>query len=451
MKNIILYITLITILYANASVFAQQSRRDVLSVRGGVHLSDDWLPHMNTMRTVGQYRIRDASPFGFLDLTVEIEPNVGNLEEAIEQPIFNYQNVLGLGHDVGGLALRGLMERNPKITGNILVGTPNRGSLFLRGINANGPDNLSRIEKFLVDVEEIIKDDECPQCGKRKKLLRFIESVKDQPYTEGAIYDPNSYYNFLPRPDMSTTAVIWGNAGEQTLGDFLSAETGILNPIDFRKCREEAVALTEAEIRNDELVASANAVKRGFLGLMKSLFTTLVTNIRDPLKLIIEVTKKVSEKSDDIIKSIDELKEVSDKRKKLLKCELVNQLIEAQWILNLLQGNSGIVTETLASPDYDPVLCEKYTYKCQYNTMDPNNVGFCVLRDKYCGQTITYFNPEPNDLVYAKSEQTLHNWPIDLEIEIEANHLEEQRYDKNRDAIDDLFSRSGTVFFVPRN
>jgi len=431
----------------------QAQERNVLGVPGVEHMSDDWHPHFNEMRQQGNYHINEVFSQQWFSTQSTIPINVGNLDLTVKNPVHSYVDVLGIGHDVGGLALRGLTETNNQIDAQILVGTPNRGSNFLRAVNYNqtGPSN---IEKWLQNIARFQGDVECPECGKREMLLEFVERIKGQPYSLGAINDPNGYYSTLARPDEDLTAVIWGDAEGQTLGDFLSAST-FASPIPFRECREELVAIKQAEIRNKELGLVIDQINGGFFGILKKIFKTIKDIIEDPEGTLIgaieSVWQVVDSTSETIKSQIEKLEDITDERRNLLLCELVNQRIEAEWVLTIMQGGSELAEQVIEGPDYDPELCEHYTYQCQYNTYHPNHASFCYFAEVHCAQTVIELVPEVNDLVYTRTEQTIEAWPIDMQFRIEANHFQEQLYSYNRVPIDILFTTPGLEpFHVPR-
>ncbi len=113
MKNIILIVAFFII---QQGLYGQIVPRDILAAQGAPGNSYNWNPEINNMKADG-YQIRPAFSIDYFSQSVTIAENVTKFDAGINLPIHNYTNVLGLGHDTGGLAIRGLKAQNDKITG----------------------------------------------------------------------------------------------------------------------------------------------------------------------------------------------------------------------------------------------------------------------------------------------------------------------------------------------
>ena len=421
------------------NINSQIQPRDVLAVPGTFSSSYDWHPEINLMRNSDGYLIRDVFSPSLFDWNATISGNVSNLNNMVDHPNHNYANVLGLGHDVGGLALRGLKQVNPKVTGLILVGTPNRGSNLLRdlqsppGVNSNFEDWLKTLDAWKGGVE-------CKDCDKTKKLIEFVKAFKAEKYGEGAINDANAYYNSLPAPDPNSTAIIWGNAGNQTIGTFLGSMDGI-NPasfIDLEECARRVKAIKEAKIKEKKWDQKLDRVV-GFFTLFTNFFSL---NLKDPKLgvdgLITKVAKFITDGIKLVLDDIKNSKALSQEEKDLFICDFANQRLEAEWKLRIIGGTTKVITTYVNGPQYDPQKCQLYQPMSQWNTSHPNHASYCYYASLYCTNTVLTFVTEPTDLVFTKTEQThpsvTNNWELR-----NTNHFQEQAYNNNKSALQYIF------------
>jgi len=423
--------------------------KDVLAVQGAPGNSYDWQPEINVMRNNG-YLIRDVFSTIYFSTSNTVPVNVTALDETVKIPYHNYSNVLGMGHDAGGLAIRGLRQDNDDITGQILVGTPNRGSNFLRELNNNEVGDLSSIENFVNIIDEWKGGVECPDCNKSELLLEYLDGIKNEPYSFGAVNDPNAYYNLLPEVDHSTTAVIWGNAEGQTLGHFLGSRGGIQysSNADLQDCADRLRDYAESDIALEEEILLINETRSFF-----ARFLNILGAGKDPefsiSSIIAAIAENIETKAQELIAEIRAEHEIDQQIKDLMICELANQRLEAEWIVKVQGEPSGLVPVEVENPNYDEGLCTSNTYNCQYNQYHPDHATFCLNQELYCHETIYQLQYEENDFVYTRTEQTIPNSLN--EYRIWANHLQEQQWERNKVPLMELFNGDrGPAFEVPK-
>lgn len=440
-----------------------QPERDVLAVQGAPGNSFDWEPEINAMRSAPHnYRIRSVFSILYFSNQNTVPINVVELDRTIKFPLHSgpsYANVLGLGHDTGGLAIRGLKETNSDVTGQILVGTPNRGSNFLRELNSDNASELSPIENFVKNIDEWKGGVDCPECNKTELLLEYLDRIKDQPYSFGAINDPNSYYNLLPEVDHSTTAVIWGNAEGQTIGDLLGSTGGVQysSNVDLQGCADRLREYAESDIALEEEIRIINST----LGILPSLLELIGgivdrghgdggnVNPFDPRTLWELASELIKSNTETLIADIRARHDIDRDIQDLMICELANQRLEAEWIIKVMGEPTGVQQETIENPNYDAALCTFNTYNCQYNQYHPDHATFCLNQELYCHETVYIWVFEENDLVYTKTEQTIPNSLN--EYRIWANHLQEQQWQRNQGPLIELYSGNrGPAFEVPK-
>ncbi len=450
MKNI--FIVIITFFISN-NMAAQVIPRDVIAIPGTHSTSYDWHPQINAMKNIGEYEIREVFSPSLWNWQATIPVNVVNTDSMVNVQNHNFTNVLGIGHDVGGLTVRGLMETNPDVSGALLVGTPNRGSSFFREIIFSDNNGLSNMEKWLNNLEQWKGDIECPDCDKTKALKDLIERIKKEEYAKGAINDPNGYYNTLPAIS-GPVGIIWGNSGEQTLGDLLGSTGGSSSEsfIDIEGCADRLKSIREASIEQEEFIDR--------LDLVTSVFTSVTNFFKiqvkkkdekgEPLGLgtiLTNVSSFITSITNTIKQTIINSSDITTKNKELLLCELANQRLESEWRLRIIGGNSEVGFEEVINPNYNAALCQQYSYQCEFNTQDPAHSTYCYNVQLYCHNTQQIIVTEPTDLVFTKTEQTYPGVEAKM---ILANHYQEQQYAKYKTTYDHFFQNSHDELYIPK-
>lgn len=450
MKNILI---LIKAIFISKNSDAQVIPRDVLAIPGTFSTSYDWHPQINAMKNFGGYEIREVFSPSLWNWQATIPVNVINSDNMVNAPNHNFSGVLGIGHDVGGLTVRGLMQSNTNVTGALLVGTPNRGSSFFREIIFSDNNGLSNMEKWLNNLEQWKGEIECPDCDKTKALKDLIERIKKEEYAKGAINDPNGYYNTLPAIS-GPAGIIWGNSGDQTLGDLLGSTGGSTSQsfLDIEGCADRLKSIREASLEQEEFIDKLDMVTSVFSSVIS--FFKIQVQIKGedgkPMsidKILTSVSTFITSITNTIKQTIINSSELADDRKELLLCELANQRLEAEWRLRVIGGNSEVSFEEVINPNYNDALCQQYSFQCEFNTQDPAHSTYCYYADMYCHGTQQIIVTEPTDLIFTKTEQT---YPGIEDWEIEANHYQEQQYVQHKVAYDHFFQKSHDELYIPK-
>jgi len=398
--------------------------RNVLGLPGPTSSSEDWVYHLNVLEQQENYKINQLFSLNLWDFDGDANAN----EAAAETMVGSNEEVLALGHDVGGLIARKIHATNPNVNGAVLVGTPLRGSMMYRNLSFVQNGENSEIYQTIEGIGDWLGDNDCPTCNKRKKILELLDEIQGEPMMSAAIAeDPFSYHNQIPDHSLDNTAILWGNAGNQTLIDLLDSK-GLLDPSfsqDLKKCAEEQRKIREAYIEDQ---------KTSFL---ISSISTIYKIVSDAIKVVKgEVTKAadIVKTISDVVKNFRDLIEKNDKlskeEKELLLCDLADRQLEAVWRFRILGGVGNLMVE-IDNPNYDEDKCNEATFNCQYNTWHPNHEGFCLDIEVYCNGTGWIVRTEPTDLLFTRTEQTLATQAYIVE-ELDANHFQEQEFDRNR-------------------
>jgi hypothetical protein len=97
------------------------------------------------------------------------QPELGTFDAADElaSHLGEYENVLGIGHDFGGLVLRGMADGTNNLSAIVLCGVPNQGSKGIEmAIKPTGPDGVTEVQDIIDGIETMTDGYECENsCG----------------------------------------------------------------------------------------------------------------------------------------------------------------------------------------------------------------------------------------------------------------------------------------------
>ncbi len=343
MKNYILVSAIVTL---GLSVFGQE--RNTLWLEGaGASSSLDW---DNTVRELEKdYDLfRVISLDGLPQTAYPLEGNVEEETVTLDDHIRNddrrdYDNILGIGHDFGGIVLRNLEKHNENLTAMILDGTPNQGSEFVEWAIKDGANGRSKAERVIEDVNRIKRGDSCDDCdvvGAFEDWIRDLKNGEDQ-YTD---LTPNSpiMNDLNQNPPQIPFAIFWGSKPDVTFTELLSnyGFTFTGDQDQFTSCYESAQSRAREQARYKYLTAISKAGNLftdvlDFAGALEGdisagdFFSALATFI--------------SESRQDIIDILDARRELDLELDRLIRCELANQLLSIEWLLALQNGEEPVI------------------------------------------------------------------------------------------------------------
>ena len=349
-----------------------QEKRDVLGVPGAGPTTLDFSTYLNGLKNVPPigpgYKIRDIFSLNLYKLDNSLPENAKSLNTTIDFPGQNNNNILGLGHDVGGLALRGCA--NSKITGLILINVPNNGSGLMQSFFYPKAHQKTPFV-WLDDIEGIADFEDCGYCRKMKNIRSFVESIMaSEPMLKPASNVLNEYVLSLTKPNPINTAVVWSNANGLTLNDLIGRNNG-LGQIDLQACAEDGIASSFGSLAHDFL---RNAIN-GIVGINKI---------------------SISER-------INRINEADSKTRKNMMCRFSDKKLESDWRLRIVQDKVSYVTKPNSS-SCESLDKEAFTALAS-NFLTPDEAD--VLYFTYCEPTYSISVIEPTSLIYSKSEQTL--------------------------------------------
>lgn len=442
------------LVFTSGMCYAQTNPRDLLLVPGATSTSYSWDYFAASIKNPvssggGAYKIREVfSPLVY-NGNGTVETNGAIINDMLNTPTKNYNNVLAIGHDMGGLALRA--TNFEKISGQILVGTPNNGSRLITDVVVSSSSVL-KFEKFidqLVDARGGVVCDDCNKIDNIKKLIKEMKENSDGLY--GGAYDPNfGLYNLLPvHPN---TIVIWGNADGQGLTNLISNSSG-LSDTQLKACelnKKKLRASVVKELKTDRIFNRINEVS----SVVNNVLSIIITRkSSEGLNIISDISSKISSLVTAIKEEIETTKKINEAQRQQLICELFDTALESEWKLKVSSGN------------IEEITVEENELVCQQLIAEFNNGGFPCDNEPYiCSYTYnmyqqqiaancgySYLQIEPNDLLYTRSEQCFSNSLNIPTYEIAANHFQEQKWEYNRPVLDPIFSGSlGAAYVIPK-
>jgi hypothetical protein len=452
--NIILVIAIVN-LYG-------QDRRQILGMPGPPSTSNLWDSYINQLGSLPPpaYKVEPLFDLGVYSYNSTINTNVNNWINALnvyESQGKNVENVLGLGHDVGGLVLRGL-SNDDRITANILIGVPNRGSNILKEIILNDASELNDYIAKLVAARGGVVCDDCSKVTLLDRMIKEMQ-VNENLLKGGATAPLTGYYNNAPIHE--NTVVIWGNAGNGGIHSLLGSNS-FLGNVDLVACQKNKKAIWMKETRKLERLRVISRIT-GIVNIVSSLFSITVPikdengkvtgNQIDPLKgfsTILSIANGI--KAD-----MEATSRIRDEIRKQLICDIFDNALEAAWKLTIADGK----VEWFTTPP-NPIECEKWWEMypqgvvntpctdpdprvCEYDIYCPSCWDEYNL---YCNGT-QYSQLEPSDLLYTRTEQTIEGHQPTYEIF--AAHGQEQSWSFNGSVTFPIFDGSlGAAYQIPK-
>lgn len=364
----------------------------------------------------------------------------------------NHTNILGIGHDAGGIILR-LIENidNGNVSGLILDGVPNKGSRALEVLLPSSGSNKSLAQTKLEQLLDLRSQSQnCVLCRVLEASKRWFDLF--------TITEIRKYYQSLksdapiirsmPTPDVPY-AIIWGNEDEDdelVLSRLISSHGNVSTDAydgAYTTCYKKELDQRIRDITDQQTVS-----------MLRSIATLAgsIANIKLDKNMNLLSLGAVAE---DVINSIaanmQANNNVTKEAREVAECELIHQALNTWWSLSISPHSFNRV-----SFSFPPVFC----YYCSLCGDLPQPEQYLCIQE--CANhpcnpedfTTTYYEVkiEPHDGLLSESEQLLEGAAKTYEAK-GCNHFQEQfwNYSPIRDAFVDLFEgRAGTAFIVPR-
>ncbi len=363
-------------------------------------------------------------------------------------------NILGIGHDAGGLILRYMNTLSPNsgLSAMILDGVPNQGAHIMEEVLPQGGSSLSSVQRFLNRLMDLRTGARgCNACrmldAAQRWLSHFAEPVHKAYYPQ--LRPNSSVIQNLGLPTIPY-AVIWGNENEEDglvltrvvdswhMAGLYGQDQAYLDC--YRKEIDDAIRKTKDK-QLKRLGKDVLSFAKGVGKLIKGIIS------QNPVEIGSSVMSLIS----DVEESIRDRKDINEQLREALECELIHQGLNAYW--NLKVSRSNFVQDTVV------VLCIPCD-ECA-NDPDPQVVAYCfsVCTGYGCepgtplySYPVYYYQYEPHDGLLTRSEQLLAGAAKTYEAQ-KVNHFQEQfwQYTPIGNAFQDLFNGgAGAAFVVPK-
>lgn len=453
------------------SLFAQPQPRPMVWCDGANATSDGWLKTFVRQEFEAQgYLFDQLVPTDtYFDALAQGSVELGDF---ISSEIGSEGNVLGIAHDMGGLGLRYAQSLNQNITAMVLDGVPNQGSLALLNSGQSLPGSLSKMQALLEDVRGIQGTDNCDEfCDVVANFESWVNEIEGgQAFYRDAYTDSDFLINDVPSEPSVPYIVLVGEIPSFSLTRLLDSRGSLTNGNELRDCYREAIERARGEItfESDLLIKEtrnvftnlltffSQGVNKGIVGGDPVFGSGAVSDVVGASASFIEKERQ------DKYARIRINRELSEELRRILRCELSNRYLEAEWLISLLDGEFIEEEEEIdCDAEYDQCVDD-----CEYDVAwgdGPQNGMTCA---EYCAQnydpdcenetiTVEYFIIEPMDGLLTVSEQKLPGSNLVTEIRLEdTDHIEESQRTTGfmMETLDDIFlGVYGAEFVVPKS
>ncbi len=360
-------------------------------------------------------------------------------------------NILGIGHDAGGLILRYMNTLSPNsgLSAMILDGVPNQGAHIMEEVLPQGGSSLSSVQRFLNRLMDLRTGARgCNACrmldAAQRWLSHFAEPVHKAYYPQ--LRPNSSVIQNLGLPTIPY-AVIWGNENEEDdlvltrvvdswhMAGLYGQDQAYLDC--YRKEIDDAIRKTKDK-QLKRLGKDVLSFAKGVGKLIKGIIS------QNPVEIGSSVMSLIS----DVEESIRDRKDINEQLREALECELIHQGLNAQW--NLMVADYSVIKDTVVVPC---IPCSQCT------GLGPDLAGVCLglckpncESDDYIYEEVYYYQYEPHDGLLTRSEQLLAGAAKTYEAQ-KVNHFQEQfwQYTPIGNAFQDLFNGgAGAAFVVPK-
>jgi len=457
--KIIIYISFLMYLFLSLFVIdklqAQQTPRNIIWAGGSSQTSIQWVGFRQEMTWKG-YQFNSL-----LDNNYQNAVSIGVLGTAsyLNNRIMHHQasNVLGIGHGFGGIALRYAQLQNSNIDAMILCGTPNQGAWAIQYSTFVSQDGKTATQLMVEKVEGLQAGNDCQDCGLLSIFKNWINSIESGKAYMGDLSPDSDIIKDINKAENLPTVpyiVLYGTVDNFSLIRMMDTRSSPGDSDHLTRCYNERILAAQKRVEADYAAAVIRSVGDFLASSLKYLGglidideeTSAGTMINLLGNFITSYTQIVHRQIEADITKSEELA-------KLLRCQIANHILEAEWML--MQLNGQFVEEEIIIP-YDVMACYE---DCETQFPDANSIyhcyGWCQGQDDV-SYYAKVFVREPTDGLLSESEQKLDGPllvgdPIHLP---NTNHFQETHRGKKvlTDEMESIFQGNmGAVFSVPKN
>ncbi len=445
------FLLFIMLFFSANGASAQQGSRDILWLHGGASTSTLWSRAVTSAQAESyQFTNVNTFPYGN-DFAANDIPGWGvffNDRLATQER----EDVLGIGHDAGGLILRymGMMQQETNLTAMILAGVPNQGGKAFEWLLPLAPGAETGAQKIVQSSLDIRTQAQgCRGCQMIEATQRWINSFVATPQIRDfyqQLKPDNPVITNLQAPDIPF-AIIWGNEDDDALA-LTRLMSSWHNTALFGE-DHEYIECYQKEIRQRAIAANQNFA----IGMLQSIAGLAGAagkiNLSNFLSVGAAIEASILAQARDLRTNFD----LQNELRELLECELVHQALNARWTLAIAPYSPQEFFIEVEDPSC--LSCD-HCWENFLAEQDEQIYGYCLsvcnISCEAATISVTYLVPEPHDGLLTQSEQSLAGAAKSYEAK-GSNHLQEQfwEYAPVRNAFVDLFNgNAGAAFVVPK-
>jgi hypothetical protein len=436
-----------------------QEKRNTLWADGSTPTSKGWIMFRQGMVNWKGYQLESLNDATYV--TNAIGNGVQAAADHLDGRVGSAEAVLGIAHGFSGIALRYAQHQNSNISAMILCGVPNQGSLALDQATKAQPGFKTHPQLIIEKVEALKADNNCLDCDVTGLFKSFIDELalgKDFLIELTPEHDVIKAINEPGNLPGVPYAVLYGFQEDFSLTRMLDTRGSISDSDHLVRCQAERIREESKHIEQLETILTIRSTNGFFANVLSVLGSFVSAGGGNVGAVISALGTYINNNTSRLIQEIEADAAIERELARMLRCQLANQVQEAEWMLMMLNDFSlqEQVIELLDWQSYSTCL-----QHCDIGLALGGGINF-VECDAFCAanastQTIsvTAWVAEPTDGLLRVSEQKLPGALLAAEIPLpNTNHLQETLISNPAlvEAFEDLFDGSyGAAFVVPKN
>lgn len=327
-----------------------QGQRATLWLRGIITTSNNFTNTQTGVSNAG-YQFDAINEFAYNSVAEGIAGSATRFSNQLDQE--DRQNVLAIGHDFGGLVLRRLAAQNSRVTGVILLGVPNRGSVALERIlppTFGGAPEIDGYIKAIGAFRSAAND--CEDCDILTAFESFVDEIQGLETAYRALLPNSPEIESLPAPTVPTAVIRGSEEAPFQLTRLLSSRA--FRPAGagdeaYLDCYQPRIDRRRREI--------ADAYIDGLVSNSLNLYDNITRLVSvpaggRPTDSVSSIAGILRRLNDNVVAARERDQALAD----LLECELVHQGLNAYW--NVIVNQNFYETETITYSYYVDELGE---------------------------------------------------------------------------------------------
>lgn len=379
----------------------------------------------------------------------------GAAQTLTEYAIGNATDVLGFGHDSGGITLRQLAAgaNSGGLSAMILVGTPNQGSaLYRNGSFTVGQNVPSELELLVQRAKSISSSFDCEDCELMDKYEAWVTDIRETANLYTELGDNSNLISELNAQSPSIPhAILYGTTENFSIASLIDSRTSSVSFNSYEDCYATQLAEAREELGENKAILALNR-NGGFLNRILSFMGDLSVTNPNPF---IAIRNFIESQKNQIISNIREIDNINDEQERIMRCELANQWLAVEWELKLSESSLTVAeVDVTTNPNLQSCLldCANDIAFGEVSSDTDCSVECAEFQGQQTTSTIEAFVAEENDGILTKSEQQLDGAAGTYHL-ANTNHFEENLINSAPDlrpALEDLFAgNAGAAFVVP--